>query len=66
MNWPMLTMLPMRGWSMTAAELRREAQALREFLIDNPISPSVREQVQTLISELEAQAAALGNGDGTS
>jgi hypothetical protein len=51
---------------MTAAELRREAQALREFLVDNPISPSVREQVQTLISELEAQAAALDDGDGTS
>ena len=45
-----------------AAQLRAEAEALREKLNDE-ISPMTRHRVQTLIDELEAQARALGNGD---
>ena len=45
-----------------AAQLRAEAEALREKLNDE-ISPMTRHRVQTLIDELEAEARLFDNGD---
>ena len=45
-----------------AAQLRAEAEALREKLNDE-ISPMTRHRVQTLIDELEAEAQSFDNGD---
>jgi hypothetical protein len=45
-----------------AAQLRAEAEALREKLNDE-ISPMTRHRVQTLIDELEAEARSFDNGD---